>query len=301
MSSDKIYCKKCNDLFEDTHFYKSIEKNKTRYRCKLQVKEASAKRHITFLKDEILPLEHFCKRCKTTHPTSEFKVKNINNSDRIYLECKLVKSGRKFDKGAKSHTEEYERERKLISRYGINLIQYEEIFNNQNGKCLICNVHSSECKRPLVVDHCHETNKIRGLLCYTCNLSIGSFEDNIDFINAAIDYLKTPTTNKHSGLIKNEDYKIVNKNREQLLRTNYRITLEDFNRVLEAQNGVCAICNRPESLGDSRWNKTRNLAVDHCHNTHQVRGLLCQACNTSIGLIGDSVETLNNAINYLNN
>ena len=113
--------------------------------------------------------------------------------------------------------------------------------------------------------------------------------------------LKSPHRHINYGLIKNKDYKIVNKNREQLLRTNYRITLEDFNRILEAQNGVCAICNRPESLGDSRWNKTRNLAVDHCHDTHQVRGLLCQACNTSIGLIGDSVETLNKAINYLNN
>lgn len=56
----------------------------------------------------------------------------------------------------------------------------------------------------------------------------------------------------------------------------FNILREDYNRVLEEQGGVCAICKEPEP-------QSRRLAVDHCHNTNIIRGILCMRCNTNLG------------------
>jgi hypothetical protein len=68
----------------------------------------------------------------------------------------------------------------------------------------------------------------------------------------------------------------------------YGITSKDFETMLEKQNGACAVCK-----------KKKKLCVDHDHETGKVRGLLCRACNTAIGNLGDSHEGLLNAAQYL--
>jgi hypothetical protein len=75
----------------------------------------------------------------------------------------------------------------------------------------------------------------------------------------------------------------------------YRMTLDDYDRMLSDQNGVCAICGGPQD-----WKGRTLLNVDHCHDTGRVRGLLCHRCNTAIGLMKDDVVRLQSAINYLN-
>lgn len=65
-----------------------------------------------------------------------------------------------------------------------------------------------------------------------------------------------------------------------------------------SQNGVCAICGKPETE-KSRKGNVRSLHVDHNHDTGKVRGLLCGKCNRSIGVLGDSVQILRNAVKYL--
>lgn len=75
-------------------------------------------------------------------------------------------------------------------KYGITLEDYNIMFSNQNGCCKICGTHQSELPKALAVDHCHKTNNVRGLLCQTCNTSLGGFKDNIDLLQNAIDYLK---------------------------------------------------------------------------------------------------------------
>ena len=73
------------------------------------------------------------------------------------------------------------------------------------------------------------------------------------------------------------------------LKRNYGITLEDEKAILDSQGGVCAIC------------KTENpKAVDHCHTTNVVRGVLCHNCNVVLGLVGENTETLESMILYLN-
>jgi hypothetical protein len=70
----------------------------------------------------------------------------------------------------------------------------------------------------------------------------------------------------------------------------YGITPEQYSEMLAAQNSKCAICGKHDEL---------NLAVDHCHETGQIRGLLCKYCNGGIGFLKDSIELLENAIKYL--
>jgi hypothetical protein len=66
------------------------------------------------------------------------------------------------------------------------------------------------------------------------------------------------------------------------------MTLSQYNALLEAQGGVCAVCERPETDTDNTGTgKVRNLNVDHDHKTGAVRGLLCSACNRAAGLLAD--------------
>lgn len=85
--------------------------------------------------------------------------------------------------------------------------------------------------------------------------------------------------------------------RRVMLRTNFGITLEQYNEMFERQGGVCAICKKPET-----WlyrDKVRALAVDHDHETGRVRGLLCGNCNRAIGQMLDDPERLRRAADYL--
>jgi formate dehydrogenase maturation protein FdhE len=70
------------------------------------------------------------------------------------------------------------------------------------------------------------------------------------------------------------------------------MTQTDYDNMLTAQNGVCAICGNPPKSG-------KKLVVDHNHKTGEVRGLLCTPCNTGIGLLKDNQAILKNASNYI--
>ncbi len=87
--------------------------------------------------------------------------------------------------------------------------------------------------------------------------------------------------------------------RENLLWSCYKITLQDYADMFEQQNGVCAICGFPESV--MQKGKRQNLAVDHCHKTGKVRGLLCHQCNKGIGNLKDDLDLLASATSYLIN
>jgi hypothetical protein len=78
--------------------------------------------------------------------------------------------------------------------------------------------------------------------------------------------------------------------RDQYLRANFGITLVDYRRLLEKQEGVCAICG---------GEPTAILAVDHCHTTGSVRGLLCGGCNAGLGQFKDDPARLRQAAAYI--
>jgi len=80
--------------------------------------------------------------------------------------------------------------------------------------------------------------------------------------------------------------------RKAYLKRNFGITPERYTELEQSQNSKCAICHGVQPSG-------RRLAVDHCHDTGKVRGLLCNPCNTAIGLLGDDPERLRAAVSYL--
>ena len=86
----------------------------------------------------------------------------------------------------------------------------------------------------------------------------------------------------------------LSKQREYLLNKKYGITSDKYNQMLSEQNHKCYICHTHEDKLD------RSLAVDHCHTTGKVRGLLCGNCNRFLGQIDDDINTAERLLEYLN-
>lgn len=76
------------------------------------------------------------------------------------------------------------------------------------------------------------------------------------------------------------------------LKNHHGVTLEQYDKMFEEQGGVCAICSGVNKNG-------RRLAIDHNHNTGEIRGLLCANCNIGIGMLKENVNILCSAISYL--
>jgi hypothetical protein len=81
--------------------------------------------------------------------------------------------------------------------------------------------------------------------------------------------------------------------RKRHLKRFFDLTPEQYTEMLESQNGVCSICKQPEN--------GKSLAVDHCHKTGEIRGLLCGKCNRGLGFFNDSKHLLSRAMEYLCN
>jgi len=78
-----------------------------------------------------------------------------------------------------------------------------------------------------------------------------------------------------------------------IMRRNYGITMSEYKEILKSQGDGCAICGRKSDVAD------RRLAVDHCHESGDVRGVLCSLCNQALGLFLDKPELLRAAADYL--
>lgn len=78
---------------------------------------------------------------------------------------------------------------RLRARYGITESFVYDLAEKQNWKCGICQCEIT--RGTWFIDHCHITNKVRGLLCLHCNTGLGSFKDNIASLTSAISYLLT--------------------------------------------------------------------------------------------------------------
>lgn len=109
-----------------------------------------------------------------------------------------------YERTPETRRAEYERRKErggvrkqaIMKSYGLEWAAYENMLKEQNNRCAICeNSETSLARkstgelRPLAVDHDHETGRIRGLLCRSCNHLIGNANDDIDILNKAILYL----------------------------------------------------------------------------------------------------------------
>lgn len=104
------------------------------------------------------------------------------------------------------------------------------------------------------------------------------------------------TDSEYREKIKAAARKSYQKNKaEQVARKRFRVygmTQEQYDQLLEDQGGVCAICQNECPTGYA-------LAIDHCHETKEIRGLLCGNCNNGLGRFKDSTKLMKLAIEYL--
>tara|TARA_R110002153_G_C13079727_1_gene474226 strand:+ start:137 stop:655 length:519 start_codon:yes stop_codon:yes gene_type:complete len=84
------------------------------------------------------------------------------------------------------------RDQKYRHRYGINIEDYNKMLKQQKGLCKICgsNDYGKKSAKYFVIDHCHTSKKVRGLLCHKCNVILGLCKDNTDILQKSIEYLK---------------------------------------------------------------------------------------------------------------
>lgn len=80
-------------------------------------------------------------------------------------------------------------ESSLKRKYNLTIEKYNELHEKQKGCCAICHRHQSELGSRLNIDHCHSSNKVRGMLCNQCNQGLGLFKDDPETLKNAIEYL----------------------------------------------------------------------------------------------------------------
>lgn len=131
-------------------------------------------------------LTKFCRLCKKTKPIGMMR-KRKDNKDGYDSRCKeCVKAYSKA-----YHKTDDARHNLLVKRYGITLKHYNDMCEQQDNKCGICNNEDKEKAEFLCVDHCHNTNKVRGLLCTRCNRALGQLGDDLESILKVVEYLKS--------------------------------------------------------------------------------------------------------------
>lgn len=125
-----------------------------------------------------------CSKCKVFKPASEYSLsydKRSFGGVSMRSDCKVCMEFRKY--------------KAFIKRtYDFTFEDYEELLEKQGGKCAICESKMGTARTSrLFIDHCHETNKVRGLLCPWCNHGLGQFKDSPKLLRKAIEYLTSDT------------------------------------------------------------------------------------------------------------
>lgn len=131
-----------------------------------------------------------CSGCKEHKSLDDFHVSNTFSDGRDYY-CRPCRNTRNVAaaKRARGHRTRRYRENRH-AKMGVTVEVYEDVRLRQGGCCAICGVHESELTRALYVDHDHETESFRGLLCSRCNTGLGMFADDTRLLQIAMLYLK---------------------------------------------------------------------------------------------------------------
>lgn len=252
------------------------------------------------------PASNGFKRCLTCDKTKEIAAfaKSNEFSDGLASECRVCRKKR-------GNTSKFPAvdgiKRCVVCREEKSVEEFLQASHYEDGyfpKCKVCRVVKP--KFPAVDGH---------KTCQEClvNKSVEDFYVNGDYEDGRNPKCKPcmsryhkaryddPTT--HAKIKRNQvKWRALNPHADanKTLRRRYNITLEDYERINEAQGGVCALCGgrekvrrRKKAEGDERF------AVDHCHDTGLIRGLLCFKCNTAIGSLGDTDQIIRRVIDYL--
>lgn len=142
--------------------------------------------------------QRWCPKCKTYVASELFGIRQNGRPGGYCKACvatyeieyRSTEAGARSRRRAKRRWIEDNREYFLMRNYGIGLAEYEAMWDAQDAKCAICGTENAGTRTDwLVVDHCHDSNVVRGLLCVHCNLAIGQMADDPARLRAAADYL----------------------------------------------------------------------------------------------------------------
>lgn len=125
-----------------------------------------------------------CKACNIEKPLNKFKIEQRISGEYIRKICRSCSAKAYYPK-----KRENEKKNPVSRHPTVSIEQYVEMEQRQEYKCAICKISFSDLSTRPCIDHCHTTNKVRGLLCMKCNLGLGYFQDNPEFCNNAADYL----------------------------------------------------------------------------------------------------------------
>lgn len=130
--------------------------------------------------------EKQCKTCKEMKSLQEYQ-KDSTKKDGYRPYCKLCTSARRKE----LLTKETIRQRNLEKNFGKGVLDvYAALFVEQEGVCAICSSAENGRYKHLSIDHCHNSGKIRGLLCNNCNRGLGLLKDNPELLRKAASYVE---------------------------------------------------------------------------------------------------------------
>lgn len=135
-----------------------------------------------------------CTVCRISKPLDDY-YNALASKDGKQYRCKAcdgVARKKYYETNEKSKEKRLERGRKhKLKKYNLDAKGYEELLRKQGGVCAICKGHETKSTSYfLSVDHCHVTQKVRGLLCNNCNRGLGMLGDTKEDLRRAYEYLK---------------------------------------------------------------------------------------------------------------
>jgi protein-arginine kinase activator protein McsA len=130
-----------------------------------------------------------CKYCREEKAETEFYrfFDRWTNNHYLSARCKPCHQKYKIESPTTARNRKSE---KLQLRYGLTYEQWENMRHAEDYRCMICNISEDELGKKLDVDHCHNSGKVRGVLCNPCNTMLGHARDNIQILESSVKYLK---------------------------------------------------------------------------------------------------------------
>jgi hypothetical protein len=238
----------------------------------------------------------FCRKCKQWIVLSLVKKSNrrLDGYASICKACNVQETliKRKKDKTLpKKENPEYLI--KYCSKHGD--LKYEDIGLNiyQNTNPIVVDLVCLKCckfrtSKKYNNDNMIENMKKENIICYICSFSYS--------IN---NFYKSELKRKSPSCIKCLKTRQQPHKEKSRFKRNFKLTIDQYNKILINQNYVCAICEKKEDKIHRITKEITRLSVDHCHKTGKIRGLLCRRCNLMLGNALDSIEILKKGISYL--